>query len=204
MEGQKGFRKQWFLVLMLVVIIITGCSNSNNTGNGKDADNDRLANAVHSNNPITDEEVIAAQEAWAEGILSISEAYMNEENYRAVAQEVLDTLYGYKDGIVLFKPTLASDVPFRFTEEDALSYFVTGSIAEDKGFAINPWVNVRFGEDKEIILNGDTAFAMGTYYFTAPENDEEVRVEYTFGYYRDDEGNIRIQLHHSSIHHSEN
>lgn len=201
MEKQRIFKKQWLLVLMLLAVFITGCSNGNDT-NGQTTDKDQVANTVSNKNQITDEEVIAAQNAWAAGILSISEAYINGQDYRAAAQEVLDNLYGYKDGIVLFKPTLASDMPFRFTEEEALSYFVKGSVAEDKGFAINPWVNVRFADDREIIINGDSALSMGTYYFTAPDSDDEVRVEYAFGYYRDDKGDLRIQLHHSSVHYT--
>jgi len=39
---------------------------------------------------------------------------------------------------------------------------------------------------------------MGNYFFTNPEG-EEVKVEYSFGYRIDSEGNLRICLHHSSI-----
>ena len=38
----------------------------------------------------------------------------------------------------------------------------------------------------------------GELFFTSPEGDE-VKVEYTFGYIQDDDGNLRIQLHHSSM-----
>ena len=40
--------------------------------------------------------------------------------------------------------------------------------------------------------------AMGNYFFTTPEGDE-VKVEYSFGYVLDDGGNVRINLHHSSM-----
>jgi hypothetical protein len=56
---------------------------------------------------------------------------------------------------------------------------------------------VRF-ENTDIILNESTALAMGNYFFTSPEGDE-VKVEYTFGYIVDSSGNLRIQLHHSSM-----
>ena len=39
---------------------------------------------------------------------------------------------------------------------------------------------------------------MGNYFFTAADG-AEVKVEYTFGYIEDDNGGLRIQLHHSSI-----
>jgi len=80
-----------------------------------------------------------------------------------------------------------------------LSYFVAsnGACPEDKGFAIKGWTNVRF-ENSDVIIDGNTALAMGNYYFTAPDG-AEVKVEYTFGYIQDDDGNLRIQLHHSSM-----
>ena len=49
----------------------------------------------------------------------------------------------------------------------------------------------------------DTAIAMGNYYFTSEQDKKnETKVEYTFGYIRDINGNLRINLHHSSIPHS--
>ena len=38
----------------------------------------------------------------------------------------------------------------------------------------------------------------GNYFFTTPEGDE-VKVEYSFGYLLDEDGNVRINLHHSSM-----
>jgi len=60
---------------------------------------------------------------------------------------------------------------------------------------------VRF-ENEEIITSGTTAMAMGNYFFTKPDddgNDEETKVEYSFGYFLDSEGALRINLHHSSL-----
>ena len=48
-------------------------------------------------------------------------------------------------------------------------------------------------------LNGPTAQAMGDYVFTDATTGDEVRVEYTFGYKRNDDGKVRIYLHHSSV-----
>jgi len=72
---------------------------------------------------------------------------------------------------------------------------------EDAGFAINGgrgWKSVVFRNHK-VDLNGPTAQAMGDYVFTDATSGDEVRVEYTFGYKRNDDGKVRIYLHHSSV-----
>ena len=99
---------------------------------------------------------------------------------------------------------MASNGKFRPTKNQALSYFIAGderACNEDKGFAINPWTKVRF-ENSGIIIDGDRAIAMGNYYFT-DLSGSEAKVEYTFGYIKDIKGNLRINLHHSSIPHSD-
>ena len=153
-------------------------------------------------NPITSAEITALQVAWGEGLVAISTAYAEGADYATIAQGVLDTLYGYVDGTVLFKPTIAQEVPFRFTEASAASYFIGGSIAEDTGFALNPWTNVRFGDDGSYIINGETALWMGSVFLTN-DTGEEIRVEKSLGLYRDQAGDVRIQLHHSSVPFSE-
>jgi len=148
--------------------------------------------------PITDSEIRDLQVAWGEGLVAISTAYANGEDYGSVAQGVLDDLYGYVDGYVLFKPTVAMEVPFRFTEAYAASYFISGLHEEDTGFALSPWTAVRFGDDGRSIINGDTALWMGSVFLTNGDGDE-IRVEKSLGLYRDDDGDVRIQLHHSSV-----
>merc|ERR1719387_339472 len=100
--------------------------------------------------------------------------------------------------MVLFKPTLAAEEQFRPTFDKALSYFVASNNAcpEDKGFAIKGWTAVRF--DGDIITIGSVGMAMGNYFFTTPEGDE-AKVEYSFGYMLDSDGDVRIILHHSSM-----
>ena len=68
---------------------------------------------------------------------------------------------------------------------------------EDSGFAIKGWTAVRF-ENDDIILSGNTASAMGNYFFTDPQG-ELVKVEYSFGYVLNEKGEARIVLHHSSV-----
>jgi hypothetical protein len=77
---------------------------------------------------ITDAEVNAAQQAWCDGLVKIGKVYKDAGDYKAVAGQLIEDLYDYKDGKVFFKPTLASGKnTFRPTREGALSYFVGGN-----------------------------------------------------------------------------
>ena len=144
-------------------------------------------------------EVKDAQRAWGEGIVAIAAAHTTGGDYVGLATDHVNTLYAYQMGPVLFKPTLAATDQFRPTFDTALSYFVASNNAcpEDQGFAIKGWTNVRF-ENSDVIIDGNTALAMGNYFFTSQEGSE-VKVEYTFGYIKADDGSLRIQLHHSSM-----
>jgi len=148
---------------------------------------------------ITKEEVLNAQNDWKSGIIDIGNKFINNEDYELRAIEHLNNLYAYKLTDVLFKPTKVSKVQFRSTFEQALSYFVAtnNECEEDSGFAINPWIDVRF-ENSSISLLGNTALAMGNYFFT-DKNKKETKVEYTFGYIKNEEGKLLINLHHSSV-----
>jgi len=78
---------------------------------------------------------------------------------------------------------------------------VKGGYAEDAGFAINGgkgWSKVVF-DNHQIELKGSVAIAMGNYYFTCAKDGSQTKVEYTFGYKRNDDGKVRIFLHHSSV-----
>ena len=144
-------------------------------------------------------DVEKAQKAWGDGIVAIAAAHSTGGDFVGIATNHVNTLYAYQMGPVLFKPTLAAVDQFRPTFETALSYFVAsnGACPEDKGFAIKGWTNVRF-DNSDVIIDGNTALAMGNYFFTDSDGSE-VKVEYTFGYIQDDDGDLRIQLHHSSM-----
>lgn len=146
---------------------------------------------------LTEDKVTALQTAWGEGIVAIGSVHTAGGDYRAAAQNHIEQFYAYGDSTVLFKPTLASEDQFRGTFEEAMSYFVGGDMAEDGGFAIAPYTAVRW-ENEGTVINGDTAMAMGNYYFMTTEG-EEVKVEYTFGYEMLDDGKAKIILHHSSL-----
>ena len=153
---------------------------------------------------IREEDILSIQKEWADSIISIGKIFLNKGNYRLEAEKTLKKLYAFDISNVLFKPTFASQNQFRNSFEDALSYFVGGNIEEDNGFAIKPWFKIRFSENK-IVISRDNAIAMGNYYFTSVEDKKnETKVEYTFGYIKDKKGNLRINLHHSSIPHSNN
>ena len=153
-----------------------------------------LANAANAG--ITKSMIIEAQEEWGKGIVAIGKARVNGKDYKKAAKKHIDKLYDYDEGKVLFKPTKASDDQFRENFSQAHSYFVKGEVKEDGGFAINPWLNVRF-ENHDMFIHGDVAMAMGNYYFTTGSGNE-VKVEYTFGY-RLDGDDLKIVLHHSSL-----
>ena len=147
---------------------------------------------------ITELEVIKSQELWAQNVIEIGNLYIKKEDYKSRASVFVKQFYAFDVGDVLFKPTLASDKQFRCTYDDALSYFIGGHISEDKGFALKPWKKINFGE-RNIIIFKETALSMGNYFFQSIDGSDEVKVEYTFGYVKDNENNLLINLHHSSI-----
>lgn len=153
-----------------------------------------------NNSCITEQEVVKAQKAWSDGIVKIGNVYREKGDYVAAASEHINKYYAYDLSLVLFKPTLASVQQFRASFDGALSYFVGGnpSYPEDKGFAITPWKSVRW-ENAGITNNAcNMAVAMGNYYFK-PYKGDEVKVEYTIGYMKDSEGNLKMAVHKSSM-----
>ena len=155
---------------------------------------------------ITNEAIVNFQKKWADGLIAIGQAFTNGEDYKALASSLISELYGYQtdDGIVLFKPTKAAEIPIRASFESALSYFVGGNddFKEDQGFALTPWINIEF-HNHNTYFHHDMAVVMGCYMFTSAANDL-VKVEYTFGYVTDEHGQLKIVLHHSSLPYSNN
>jgi hypothetical protein len=156
-----------------------------------------IATSAYSGD-ISREAVIDAQMTWGDGIVAIAKAHSEGADYAARATEHIEALYAYDDtDVVMFKPTLAAEDQFRETFEEALSYFIGTKGSEDSGFAIKGWTAVRW-ENNGIFTTDDAAMAMGNYYFTGPDGTE-TKVEYSFGYIKDDEGDLKINLHHSSL-----
>ena len=164
-------------------------------------------NFSSSKGGITEQEVLAAQKLWSDSIKKITKTYLEKGDYVSVAGSAAGELYGYGHTNVMFKPTKAAERQFRPMAAEAMSYFVgskaveDGGIPEDGGFAINGgkgWADVVF-DNHQIDITGDVAIAMGNYDFTASDDGSKTKVEYTFGYKKNDDGKVRIFLHHSSV-----
>ena len=153
----------------------------------------------------------AAQKAWTNALVSISQTYKDEgfDAAKSLAGDVIDGAYDYQAGPVAFKPTWASgNTTFRTGRRGAVSYFVGGDKRfDDLGFAIgnkpdadtserSPWANA-WAENAVIRLDGDTATSMGWVY-TEDENGNVSKVDKTWTWRKDDDGNLRIVVHHSS------
>ncbi|MCA3255335.1 MAG: phosphoribosyl-AMP cyclohydrolase [Alphaproteobacteria bacterium] len=158
--------------------------------------------AVQTAAAITEAEVAAAQKAWGEALVAISTEHDRNGKAAAkkLAEQVLDTAYGYAWGPVLFKPTLTTaPQTFRTTRAGALAYFVGGDPAfpTDTGFALKGWRSYAI-ENAAIFINGPTAVSMGNVRLTDAKGNVTV-VDKTWGYARDKDGKLRIVLHHSSL-----
>ncbi len=132
------------------------------------------------------EDILQAQNEWGKGVVQIGKNKLE-------AKEFVSKMYANE---ILMKPTMAKEQAFRTNHPDIISYFISGHISEDNGFALKPWTKVRF-ENEGIIFKNQQAFAVGHYYFT-DTNGDETKVEYSFGYIIED-GEIKINLHHSSL-----
>lgn len=163
--------------------------------------------AFASKKAITEAELQAAQQAWGKALMSISEAYATggREQAEQKARAVLDAAYGYNLGPVLFKPTLASgEQTFRTTYDGALAYFVGGNstFANDTGFALKGWQGYEF-KNAAVHMNGDLALTMGHVHLTNKDGSVTT-VDKTWGFKKDEQGTLRIVLHHSSLPYSAN
>ena len=76
---------------------------------------------------ITENDVLEFQKKWGKGIISIGNTFSKGGDYNEEAINFINNLYAYDREVVFFKPTLASDIQFRFDFNAALSYFVGGN-----------------------------------------------------------------------------
>ena len=135
---------------------------------------------------------------WANGIVELGKTKGDIIRSKKLATDFINSLYDFKNGTVQFKPTKASEFQFRNDFDSALSYFIGNnpSFAEDSGFALNPWVDVKFKNDSINVFD-NFGLAMGNYFFTDLKG-EKTKVEYSFVYRREGES-LKIILHHSSL-----
>ena len=145
------------------------------------------------------QEIEKAQEKWGNGIVKIGELKDTIKQCRMFTLDFISKMYDYENGIVQFKPTKASEAQFRGDVKAALSYFIgsDSEFSEDSGFALNPWAKVDF-ENNSINIINNIAIAMGNYFFT-DNNGDKTKVEYSFVYKKNDKGDLKIILHHSSL-----
>lgn len=169
------------------------------------------AGAVHAQAPasptivnqaIAPAEVQAAQQAWCQALVDIGAAHASggAAAAKALAEQVIDSAYGYQMGAVLFKPTLTlNPQTFRTTRAGALAYFVGGDAAfpKDTGFALNGWQQCRVA-NAAIFITGETATTMGKVALTGKDG-KVTTVDKTWQFVKDDAGKLRIVLHHSSL-----
>jgi hypothetical protein len=151
---------------------------------------------------INEHDILNALSEWGECLISISKAYEEKglNAARAIADQTLDRLYGFDLGPVLFKPTLSGGAnTFRPTKAGALSYFIghEPKYPGDSGFGIKFWRKVK-SETSTTFIQNDVAMWMGWVSFI-DKNNAVLRVDKTFGYTRDKNGNLKIVLHHSSL-----
>jgi hypothetical protein len=195
---KHNFRVLSLAIVAIFLIGMSSCSQSSQSENNTSVqtNNDSVAQEL----VITEQEVADAQKAWGEGIVKIGKVYTEGGDYKATATEHINEFYNYQEGSVLFKPTMASEKQFRTDFQGALSYFIAGDeeYPEDHGFAIKPWSDVRW-ENIGTKIIGNMAVAMGNYYFTPAEGGDEVKVEYSFSYTKDKDGNLKIILHDSHL-----
>ncbi len=152
--------------------------------------------------PITEQELAQARKNWGDALVAVSKAFEEGgiDAAREVAGATLDAAYGYNLGPVLFKPTLASgEQTFRPTREGALSYFVGHSddYPLDGGFGIKGWRSVE-SETAASFIQGDIGMWMG-WVICTDKDGNVTKVDKSWGYKKDEEGTLRIVLHHSSL-----
>ena len=152
--------------------------------------------------PTTETELAEARAAWGNGIVAICTAYDDDgiEAARAVADDLLDELYGFEFGTILFKPTLSGGAQtFRTDKQGTLSYFIghNPDYPQDNGFGLKSWSEVT-SKTSSFFIDGDVAMWMGWVFFTNKKGDT-IKVDKSFGYRRCDDGSLKLVLHHSSL-----
>ena len=151
---------------------------------------------------ITEKELAEARIAWGKGLIDISSAYDKEGIDKAsiIASEILDNLYGFEFGPILFKPTLSGgNQTFRTEKEGTLSYFIgqNSKYPSDKGFALKSWHESK-SETSSIFVENDIAMWMGWVSLINKDGDL-VKVDKSWGYKKNKDGKLKIVLHHSSL-----
>ena len=134
--------------------------------------------------------------SWKDGVIDIGIAYQQGNDYREKARDFIEKHYAFDIGDVLFKPTFTNDVVFRNNLEDALSYFVSGDISEDSGFAIKPWEDIKASE-LNFIIEDNLCAVMGVFSLKPLNSENKTKITFTFILVKDND-KFKIKVHHSS------
>lgn len=193
--------KLFSVVMLTTALFLTSCEQK------KEATKDEKDTVSTATNKvaITEKMVNDAQQAWCDALVKIGKLHKEGGDYKAYATSVLSDIYNYDNGTVLFKPTLAfGSQTFRLDKEGAAAYFIgqNPKYPNDNGFALKPWVKVRFDNAEEgnkgVLIEGDVALTMGNVYLT-DESGKEIMVDKTFGFKMCDDGKLRLILHKSAL-----
>jgi len=134
--------------------------------------------------------------SWKDGVIEIGRVYLEGGDYEKCAEKFLSSHYAFDQEEVLFKPTFTREVIFRNSKDSALSYFIKGDVAEDNGFALKPWEDIKL-EELNTIEENNLMVAMGILSFKPVDIDEITMVAFTFLVVIVDES-LKIKVHHSS------
>jgi hypothetical protein len=185
-------------VLLCITDFVFGQSTNNLRVASRDDDSKKKKSSPKDAPKESD--VLEALDDWAKGILAISQAKADNQDYVQIASDFIDDAYNYDEGFVLFKPTLSSTVPFRTTFDGALSYFVGGNteFPEDAGFAIRVWKDIQF-EMVGVIYESNRAILQTICRLTAGD-DSIVTAYFSMSMVRKSKKYpLKIDLHHSSL-----
>jgi len=151
---------------------------------------------------ITQEDLSIVRDSWGAGIIAISKAYDEKgiDPATTIANQILDNLYGFELGSILFKPTLSwGKQTFRSDKEGTLSYYLgnNSKYPSDNGFATKSWSKFE-SETSSFYIDESIAMWMGWVTLTNKKG-EIIKVDKSWGYKRLANGSIKIVLHHSSL-----
>ena len=151
---------------------------------------------------INDKDLNDARNAWGNGIILISKTYDEKgiEEATIIAKKVLQDLYAFELGPVLFKPTLSGGAQtFRSNLDGALSYFVgnNSKYPMDNGFGIKSWYKFD-SKTSDTFIEDNIAIWMGSVTLTS-KNGDILKVDKSLAYKKLSNGNLKIVLHHSSL-----
>ena len=152
---------------------------------------------MKSKTEINRDEVNNFLNSWTSGIIEIGKTFKEGGNTIKVAEGFINSHYAFGFEDVLFKPTYTKEIIFRNTKDEALSYFVSGDIKEDKGFGLKPWEKISL-ENIFTLDEADSIIVMGVLNLKPLDSIDETKIVFTFVLVKNNKDQLRIKVHHSS------